>query len=118
MREISTRNMRMDFIPSIEPILRSYDVTRIKNIVLNLRFPLLEYYLEQAKISLANTPNLLPVLKEAGVVDSGGTGFVKIVEGMLLALKGKIITTEDAKTKEEKPTFAYCVEFILELYVT
>lgn len=76
---------------------------------------LLEYYLEQAKISLANTPNLLPVLKEAGVVDSGGTGFVKIVEGMLLALQGKIITTEDAKTKEEKPTFAYCVEFILEL---
>ena len=57
----------------------------------------------------------MPVLKEAGVVDSGGTGFVKIVEGMLLALQGKIITTEDAKTKEEKPTFAYCVEFILEL---
>lgn len=76
---------------------------------------LLEYYLEQAKISLANTPNLLPVLKEAGVVDSGGTGFVKIIEGMLLALQGKIITSEDAKTKEEKPTFTYCVEFILEL---
>ncbi len=76
---------------------------------------LLTYYLEQAKQSLANTPNLLPVLKEAGVVDSGGTGFVKIVEGMLLALEGKMIETDQAKPVQKKVEFTYCVEFVLEL---
>lgn len=76
---------------------------------------MMTFYLEQAKISLNNTPNLLPVLKEAGVVDSGGTGFVRIVEGMVLALEGKLIEAEEAKPKEVKPTFTYCVEFILEI---
>lgn len=76
---------------------------------------LLKYYFEQAQISLANTPNLLPVLKEAGVVDSGGTGFVKIVEGMLLALEGKMLDGEQAKPVEKKIEYTYCVEFILEL---
>ncbi len=76
---------------------------------------MLSFYLVEAQKSLDNTPNLLPVLKEAGVVDSGGTGFVKIVEGMLLALEGKIIENEEAKPKETKPAFAYCVEFIIEL---
>ncbi len=36
---------------------------------------LMTYILEQAEISLENTPNLLPVLKEVGVVDSGGKGW-------------------------------------------
>ncbi len=79
---------------------------------------LLEFYLEASKASLANTPNLLPVLKEAGVVDSGGAGFVKIVEGMNLALKGVILEAcecahektkaEDAK-KTELRYFSECV---------
>lgn len=42
---------------------------------------LFELYLTQARKSLSNTPNLLPVLKEAGVVDSGGAGFIKVIEG-------------------------------------
>ena len=37
--------------------------------------------LDESRISLANTPELLPVLKEVGVVDSGGTGLVVILEG-------------------------------------
>ncbi len=45
-------------------------------------------YVKACKKSLHNTPNLLPVLKEAGVVDSGGAGFLLIIEGMLLALNG------------------------------
>ncbi len=42
---------------------------------------LMTYILEQAEISLENTPNLLPVLKEVGVVDSGGKGLVVVYEG-------------------------------------
>ena len=40
-------------------------------------------YVEYAEVSLANTPNILPVLKDAGVVDSGGAGFLKVIKGML-----------------------------------
>ncbi len=62
---------------------------------------LLEAYAHAASKSLANTPNLLPVLKEAKVVDSGGAGFLMIIEGMNLALKGEILEVSDGK-KEEK----------------
>ena len=48
-------------------------------------------YLEGAKVSLENTPNLLEVLKKAGVVDSGGAGFILIIEGMLKASLGEDI---------------------------
>lgn len=47
----------------------------------------LENYLDAAKISLEHTPELLAVLKEAGVIDSGGAGFCLIIEGMLKASK-------------------------------
>jgi DegV family protein with EDD domain len=43
---------------------------------------MLRHGLERAKVSLANTPNQLPVLKEAGVVDAGGQGFVDLLEGI------------------------------------
>lgn len=89
--------------------------TELKKDEFNDIVELLSYYLEEAKKSLANTPNLLPVLKEAGVVDSGGTGFVRIIEGMLLALQGKMIDSEDNKHTEKKVEFTYCLEFILEL---
>lgn len=89
---------------------------------------LLKLYLEAAKKSLENTPNLLPVLKEANVVDSGGTGLVKIIEGMLLFLEGKTLKLKedlDEKKSTEKIgakaledfdiKFGYCTEFILML---
>lgn len=90
---------------------------------------LLKAYLEEAKKSLENTPNLLPVLKEAGVVDSGGTGIVVIVEGMIQALEGKILSLNDDKNEEANKErvfgaqaledfdikFSYCTEFILVL---
>ena len=80
-------------------------------------------YIEYAEVSLANTPNILPVLKDAGVVDSGGAGFLKVVKGMLMAVQGKMLeitatqveTTQNAQanfeTKDIK--FGYCTEFIL-----
>ena len=83
---------------------------------------LVDAYLTAAKESLANTPKLLPILAEAGVVDSGGAGFVKIVEGMQMMLNGEKlhIQTDEEKAKakeqqEQEIKFGYCTEFIIEL---
>ena len=51
--------------------------------------------LDGAKAALAKTPEMLPVLKEVGVVDSGGQGLVFIYEGFLSALTGEYIASED-----------------------
>ena len=83
-----------------------------------------EILIKQAKISLAHTPDLLPVLKEVGVVDSGGTGLVKILEGFYSALKGNVIEKNMATVTESAPNqmagaevegdeFGYCTEFLL-----
>lgn len=84
---------------------------------------LLRKYLEFAKDTLAHTPDLLPVLKEAGVVDSGGAGFVKIIEGWMLALEGISLEVADAKTNSAKEAqakktelkYIYDVETIIAL---
>lgn len=85
---------------------------------------LIDDYLKQARIALENTPNLLPVLKEAGVVDSGGAGFIKIVEGMVMALEGIVLEVKDANQDRSKTVassydadikYGYCTEFILDL---
>src|SRR5690625_3622214 len=56
---------------------------------------LMEKILGEAKASLKRTPDLLPVLKEVGVVDSGGQGLVTIYEGFLAALKGEELPVQD-----------------------
>ena len=73
----------------------------------------------EAQKSLDNTPELLPVLKEAHVVDSGGSGLLKILEGFKASLDGNPFV-ESAKIpvkKEEKSDKAsgYRTEFILEM---
>ena len=76
----------------------------------------MEYLLKEANSSLERTPELLPVLKEVGVVDSGGAGLVKIFEGMLSALKGKFIDKKLATSIDQKePTVGegYLVTFDL-----
>ncbi|UCZ51776.1 DAK2 domain-containing protein [Bacillus shivajii] len=64
---------------------------------------LMEAVLEEAKASLERTPDLLPVLKEVGVVDSGGQGLVTIYEGFLAVLKGEKIVdvVQDAPNMDE-----------------
>lgn len=62
---------------------------------------LMTYILEQAEISLENTPNLLPVLKEVGVVDSGGKGLVVVYEGFLKALKGEKVSAQSPKLDKD-----------------
>ncbi|WP_052144728.1 DAK2 domain-containing protein [Halalkalibacter okhensis] len=59
----------------------------------------MEETLKEAKASLKRTPDLLPVLKEVGVVDSGGQGLVYIYEGFLAVLKGEELS--EASTTEE-----------------
>ena len=86
-----------------------------------------EYYMEEAYASLERTPELLPVLKDAGVVDSGAAGFIKVVEGMQKAINGEIlerIDTEKVQTStvnrgsfnaHSELKYGYCTEFILQL---
>ena len=87
-----------------------------------------EAALEGAKKALDETPEMLPVLKKAGVVDAGGMGFVVILEGMYSVLKdGVIIAPAHAAVQTEEETgernaagefegeitFTYCTEFIV-----
>ena len=71
--------------------------------------PSAEYVLEQAILAgqetLAQTIDMNPVLKKAGVVDAGGKGYLIILEGMLRALRGEPVP-EVADTAEEKADFA------------
>lgn len=86
--------------------------------------------LDGSKEALADTPNLLPVLKKAGVVDAGGQGIVLIYEGMLSVFeKGEIIPLENAPQSTDEGSkerfsaaaeledfdinFPYCTEFIV-----
>lgn len=83
----------------------------------------LEAVLAAGNKSLDNTPNLLPALKKAGVVDAGGKGLMLLVEGAYLALKsGKAVEATDKTVSpsavklvntEANIKFLYCTEFII-----
>lgn len=95
----------------------------------------IDIFLAEAQASLKRTPNLLPVLKEVGVVDSGGAGFCKIIEGFSKALHNEIVqrnmpdvvstpapssqpeydSSNPVQAKLEHKDFGYCTEFILQL---
>ena len=88
----------------------------------------LTWYLDEMNRSLQETPNLLPTLKEANVLDSGAYGYIKIVEGMVKYLNGEIVDSDvtpeiEAKVPvsqsffDENSTFTdgYCMEFLLQL---
>lgn len=89
----------------------------------------METVIKEAKASLKRTPDLLPVLKEVGVVDSGGQGLVYVYEGFLSALKGeKIETRSDIEDMDkfvedehefddfmtaENIEYGFCTEFMV-----
>lgn len=86
---------------------------------------LFDRMLVAAREALEQTPELLPILRQAGVVDSGGYGFVAVMEGMQAALRGAPITavqqesgqkgTADFRTfQTEDIRYAYCTECIVE----
>ncbi|MCD8195545.1 MAG: DAK2 domain-containing protein [Coprobacillus sp.] len=83
---------------------------------------------EEAWASLDRTPDLLPILKEVGVVDSGSEGLCRVLDGMKSALDGVVIQRDDEATIRnlesnqvkagatmEDEEFGYCTEFILQL---
>ncbi len=63
--------------------------------------PFMETIVKEAQTSLNRTPDLLPVLKEVGVVDSGGQGLVYIYEGFLAALKGEELPIKSVKAESK-----------------
>lgn len=100
----------------------------------------MDILLEESKRSLEHTPDLLPVLKEVGVVDSGGAGLVKVIEGFSKALHNEIVEKEMASATESavpystgkmgkediahgavqakfghNEEFGYCTQFLLKL---
>jgi DAK2 domain fusion protein YloV len=95
----------------------------------------LDILLEEAKKSLEHTPDLLPILKEVGVVDSGGAGLCVVIEGMDKAAHGEFVLRNDngetqaqstifsapqsayagAKLSEDEEGYGYCTQFILRL---
>lgn len=90
---------------------------------------LFEVLLSRMREALERTPDLLPVLKEAGVIDSGGAGLVCIIEGMGKEIMGEEVAdsvfngpqnsvSADAKVPFDENsvlTYGYCTEFILQL---
>ncbi len=93
---------------------------------------LLEDYIVSMKVVLDKTPDMLPVLGEMGVIDSGGKGYITIIEGMLMYLRGEVLPdtsqsgkAEAARASRADPDFSlfnessvfdkgYCTEFILQ----
>ena len=81
----------------------------------------------KAKVTLQKTPEMLPVLKEAGVVDSGGMGIIYVLEGMSAYIKGDLIETDSERADIVSPVaigsfgadsvleYGYCTEFVLQL---
>jgi DAK2 domain fusion protein YloV len=98
---------------------------------------IMETVLNEARRTLARTPEMLPVLKQTGVVDAGGQGLVYIYEGMLAALRGEEIVpggpeaqldlesiaslaheNAQAKIDPSEIEHGYCTEFIVNLKTT
>jgi len=90
----------------------------------------MEVTLREAEEALSRTPDMLPVLKQAGVVDSGGQGLVYIYKGWMAAMRGEMVTDEafeqePVPSKENLMSFTahsdhegeygYCTEFIIRL---
>jgi len=84
------------------------------------------YFVKEAEESLERTPELLPVLKEVGVVDSGGAGLLLVFTGFMAALAGEEIERVEIKGSQTKEAlvdvesdgeegFGYCTEFIFRL---
>ena len=91
----------------------------------------MEAFIKEAKASLNRTPDLLPVLKEVGVVDSGGQGLLFVYEGFLASLKGEplparnesslddLINAEHHRVQDfmntEDIEFGYCTEIMVKI---
>ena len=82
--------------------------------------------LQEGEHVLSQTPEMLPVLKQAGVVDSGGQGLMQVMKGIFDGLTGKEVSFEEpelssgavkaaVEREEQEITFGYCTEFLIRL---
>ncbi len=111
---------------TILTVLREAAAAALKHVTNSTEtVPILDYFdylIKEAHVSLQNTPELLPILKEVGVVDSGGAGLVVVFEGFRYALLGKPISILEkveqvahSQLGFENEEFGYCTEFIIRL---
>ena len=106
---------------SVEAIKKKREFESVKDLIFA--------FVKNAKISLEDTPNRLPILKKAGVVDSGGCGIVCFFEGILAFLEGRAIEIEQNEEQVAKAldfsminkdtpfNYGYCIEGLLQLKV-
>ena len=83
------------------------------------------FFVKEAEASLERTPELLPVLKEVGVVDSGGAGLLLVFTGFMSSLAGEIVEFVEVTSSEamdalegisnDEEAYGYCTEFIIRL---
>ena len=85
------------------------------------------YFVKEAELALERTPELLPVLKEVGVVDSGGAGLLLVFTGFMAALAGERVDYVEIKSSSDtamsavasvesgEDGYGYCTEFIIRL---
>lgn len=100
---------------TILTVMREMSQTALENKDIVTEFALFfEKILIKGKEVLNKTPDMLPVLKEAGVVDAGGCGFIFIIEGMLRCLEGKSLEEEEI-TERNIPVLINIWEKILNL---
>ncbi len=74
--------------------------------------------LQAGQEALEQTPDLLPMLKQAGVVDSGGLGFLRVLEGVIASFEGRDLPPPPkidlrAQTEFAEEEFGFCTEFLL-----
>ncbi len=111
---------------TILTVIRSAGETAVKNDNIEDIASLMEKICKECKITLDKTPEMLPALKKAKVVDSGGMGLLIILNGMLEALNGNLNISKIEESKnithlsnganelsDEDIKFGYCTEFII-----
>ncbi|HKM23485.1 MAG TPA: DAK2 domain-containing protein [Erysipelothrix sp.] len=124
-KEIAYKAVMRPVEGTILTVVRESSQDAYEYVLKNKDIDVIEYFeflVAAAHKSLDNTPELLPVLKEVGVVDSGGMGYLVILEGFLASLKGETIELQDLSEAAEisaadmdHDEFGYCTEFIIRL---
>ena len=109
-------------------VLKDASLAVSKSLPLSSIEDVIDVFLDEASLSLQNTPNLLPILKKASVVDSGGSGIVYFFEGVKKHLYGETVDHVDDHHEEKyvdfskinKDTsfdFGYCTEGLIQLKI-
>lgn len=113
---------------TILTVLKDAKNAVLKSLPLNNFDDLFDIYIKEAKASLERTPEFLPILKKAGVVDSGAAGIIYFFEGVQMFLQGEEIKTEEKASdtnvvdfslfnKDTNFEYGYCIEGLLQLKV-